>query len=273
MQRLYGTASIQDSPSERSIVLMQPYFWGWLGYYELFFKPTIFVYLDDFAFRRRGRGQSNKLFIKKDTVAKFTLPVSHTHNIESNYFELSPLHSIRWIRKTRESFKTAYGRALYYEEVMSLLDEWFSSSYKSLADMLIHFDCLLCHYLGISRPCLRSSELNYDRTLPRSEKLYALSHMLDARRYYATVGAFNYLREDNILPCSDLEIVFQDFHPQPYPQVGSSIFVSHLSALDALFNISPEDFLQKAIRGTPQWLSWGAMSTKMASAATDVKRY
>lgn len=238
-----------------SAVLMQPYFLGWLGFYELFFKPNLFVYLDDFDFTRHGRGQSNTLLINSQ-IKKMTLSVSHTGGGPRSYIDVMPVHDTRWTRKFLSTVSTAYIRAPYHAAILNMLQAWLEPTYANLADMLIAFNEHLCKYLNTERPYLRSSQITYDATAKRSQRIYNIVESIDAKRYYATSGSVNYMFADNVFPCSTVEVLFQDFRPQPYPQVNSPDFTPYLSALDALFNVSPYTFLNHCICGTTDWLSW-----------------
>lgn len=139
---------------------------------------------------------------------------------------------------------------------MESLRQWLEPDYVNLADMLVAFNEHVCNYLQVERPYLRSSQIEYDAGARRSQRLFNLLQALHSERYYATSGAVAYMLEDKVFPRPDMEVLFQNFCPRPYPQISSPSFVPYLSALDALFNVSPYTFLTDTARGTSQWASW-----------------
>jgi hypothetical protein len=69
------------------------------------------------------------------------------------------------------------------------------------------------------------------------------------------------MRADGVFPVSDIEVLFQDFRPRAYPQVGSpSAFVHYLSILDALMNVGPEKTADLVRNGTAAWSTWDDMA-------------
>jgi hypothetical protein len=70
------------------------------------------------------------------------------------------------------------------------------------------------------------------------------------------------MRDDGIFPITDIEVLFQDFKPKPYEQVGSpGRFVPFLSVLDALMNLGPTGTAGIIRDGTHKWLSWAEAQT------------
>ena len=54
---------------------MQPYFFPYIGYFNLINMTDIFVFLDNVQFNRRGWIHRNKLFNFKDNLDWLTLPL------------------------------------------------------------------------------------------------------------------------------------------------------------------------------------------------------
>ena len=54
---------------------MQPYFFPYIGYFNLINMTDIFVFLDNVQFNRRGWIHRNKLFNFEDNLDWLTLPL------------------------------------------------------------------------------------------------------------------------------------------------------------------------------------------------------
>jgi hypothetical protein len=66
--------------------------------------------------------------------------------------------------------------------------------------------------------------------------------------------------EDGLFPVEDIDILFQDFKPQVYPQVGNEkCFSPCLSILDILMNAGPVRTMEMIVNGTVTWHSWDDM--------------
>ena len=64
--------------------------------------------------------------------------------------------------------------------------------------------------------------------------------------------------EEGLFPEAYIDVLFQDFEPCPYAQIGSPRqFVPFLSIADALFNIGPALTAEMMKDGTRKWQSWG----------------
>ena len=69
------------------------------------------------------------------------------------------------------------------------------------------------------------------------------------------------MKEDGVFPVDNIEILFQNFTPKPYTQIGTiDEFVPFLSVLDALFNVGPDQTLELINNGTTKWLTWNDMT-------------
>ena len=84
---------------------------------------------------------------------------------------------------------------------------------------------------------VRSSELEVDGAA--TDLLIATTKAVGGTVYLSGDGADGY-QDDARFAEEGLELQFQNFTPQAYPQIGSTEFVPGLSVLDALFNLGFE---------------------------------
>lgn len=250
------------------VALMQPTFLPWIGYYELLEQVDVFVFLDDFQFSRQSWGQRNQIFLSPGRAGLITLPVQHPKNIAATFLDIIPAVTPHWTKKFLNSISQSYGKAPYFHAIIPLLKEWLSCPTTTLADMLTFFIRQVALYVGIHTQVLYSSALEYDRKARRSEKIASLLHAVDARCYYSPIGSFGYMQQDALFPLEGVKTYFQNHNPKIYPQHGSSKFVPYLSAVDALFNLSPSQ-LRKTLRGTPRWLTWKEASMRADMSQKD----
>jgi hypothetical protein len=73
------------------------------------------------------------------------------------------------------------------------------------------------------------------------------------------------MRDDRVFPVDDVQVMFQEFEPVAYPQRKSAEFASHLSVLDALFEVGPDATRALILDGQREWVSWDAMVATAAA--------
>jgi hypothetical protein len=244
-----------------NVALMQPTFMPWQGYFELICKSDIFVLLDDFQFSPRSYHQRNRLFVKKGQVGWYTAPMlrSKSSRIPLNMAVIND--EIPWREKMWRRFEYNYSKAPYYVEVAPALEAWLLKKRKSLVEQNIAGLEMACNLLGLPYKFVLSSQYSLDTK--RSARIMDLLIRCKATRYLCAQGSFAYMFEDGIFPTDKIEVLFQDFRPKEYPQVGSpDAFIPYLSVFDALMNIGPEKTLELIKNGTERWLTWDDMSSK-----------
>jgi hypothetical protein len=237
------------------VAMMQPAFLPWQGFFELIYQADVFVLLDDFQFSVQSYHQRNRLFISPTQVGWYTVPA-----IKSGAFGQPLNHtriddSVPWRRKMLERLRQNYSKAPSFAEVFPPVADWLAIRSPSLAEQNQGFIQLVMELLGWKRELLISSA--HPSSSERSERVLELLRWCGATRYYAARGACDYMREDAVFPVAKIEVLFQDFVPQPYAQVGSpGTFIPRLSILDALFNLGPEETARVLAQSSERWLHW-----------------
>jgi RimJ/RimL family protein N-acetyltransferase len=241
----------------KKVVLMQPHFLPWLGYYELMDMADEFIFLDDFQFSRQSRGQRNLLFLTPGKADFVTLPIKHDGNLEATFLDIREAPNTKWRVKFMKSMDQAYAHAPFRTPVMKLFSEWLSHEYENIAELEINLIERVAKYLALETVLKRSSPLNI-RGLKRSWRVQALLEAAEAGIYYSANGSFGYMKEDGIFPLEKVRTYFQSYKARPYKQANSKEFTPNLSALDALFNLSVPE-IREILHGTRQWLTWDEM--------------
>jgi UDP-2,4-diacetamido-2,4,6-trideoxy-beta-L-altropyranose hydrolase len=250
-----GTArpGLQRASGTR-VAMMQPMFLPWLGYFELMDAVDVFVFLDDFQFSRQGWGHRNRLFLSPGRPGIVSLPIRHPDNLAATFLDVTPAADQRWYDKLARSLAQSYGRSAKFAETWAAIGSKIRATGGTLAEYEIRLIEMMADRLGIRSQLRRSSEFAI-MGLGRSERLVAILDAVGAGAYYAAHGSIDYMRDDGVFPLAHLPVFFQEFVPVPYRQSGASEFVPRLSALDALFNLSPSE-AREAMYGTRRWLPW-----------------
>lgn len=254
-----------DSPR---VALMQPTFWPWQGYFGLVAAADVFVLLDDFQFQRHSFQQRNRIRAADGTETWISVPVAHPRDgVFPTLGEAAPLVDAKWRRRLKTTLDQSYGRAAHHATLRGPVDEWIDAEWATVADMNIAFIRLVASSLGFEPTWRLSSELG--SAGHRSERVLDLLRRAGARTYLCARGSYEYMAEDALFPVDDIEVVFQQFEPQPYPQRRTDAFASHLSVLDALFEVGADETRRLVLEGQRAWTPWRAMPAMTAATRAE----
>ncbi len=244
--------------------MMQPAFLPWQGFFELIYKSERFIFLDDFQFSVQSYHQRNRLFVNKNQVDWYTVPTQKSASFKAPLNQTRINETIPWRKKMLKRLQQNYAKAPYFTEIFARIEQWLSTPEDSLAAQNIAFITLVCELLGFEREYRFSSQCPSHQA--RSKRVVELLNWCDADRYFCAKGSFAYMQEDAIFPVDGIDVLFQNFTPKAYKQIGSEeSFVPSLSVLDVLFNIGPAQTAELIRNGTDSWLAWEDMS--LAAAA------
>ena len=238
-----------------NVAMMQPSFLPWQGYFELILKSDVFILLDDFQFSIQSYHQRNRLFVNKDQIDWYTVPVKKSISFKSPLNQVMIDEKTNWREKMWKRIQGNYSKAPYYKEIVPWLEAWLLEPAGSISSQNIAFIQYVSELLGYKGEFRFSSQLPSNKV--RSERVAEMLHWCSAEAYYSAKGSFDYMLEDGVFPLQDLPVYFQDFQPEPYDQIGAKNgFIPYLSILDALMNIGPVKASEYVINGTKKWLEW-----------------
>jgi len=224
----------------------------------------VFVLLDDFQFQRHSFQQRNRVRLADGAPTWIALPVAHPGDAEFPALcDAVPVVDAKWRRRVKATLQQSYGRTAHYSALRDEIDAWIDAEWRSVAEMNTAFIRLVAGWLHFEPQWRRSSELG--AAGQRSERVLELLRRLDARTYLCARGSYGYMIEDGCFPADDIDVVFQDFEPVPYAQRRADEFVSHLSVLDALFEVGVDETRRLVLDGQRAWTPWRAMP-EMAAA-------
>jgi hypothetical protein len=238
--------------------MMQPTFLPWQGYFELIYQSEVFVVGDDSQFSVASYHQRNRLFNGTNSVDWYTVPVQKKESFGRPLNETRISEQAAWRQKMVRQINYNYGRAAFFSQVAPPFEKLLLTPAGSLASQNLELIHLACSLMGIRREFRLSSQCPSHSA--SSHRVLELLRWCDCDRYYCARGSFSYMKADAVFPVDGVEVLFQDFRPVPYRQVGAKEgFHPYLSVFDALFNIGPEETLKLIVAGTPKWRTWDEM--------------
>ncbi|MBI4534458.1 MAG: WbqC family protein [Candidatus Melainabacteria bacterium] len=215
----------------RTLVVLQPGYLPWLGFFDQMSRSDIFVLYDDVQFDKHGWRNRNR--IKTPSGPHWlTVPV-HIKEFGASILDVEIDNRQPWARKHIGTIRQFYADAPYLNSYLPTLKDLLEgNSWERISDLDIALIKQMCNWLGLKRQLVRSSELNIQGK--RSERLLNLCLYFQAGHYLSGNAARNYLDLD-LFASHDIEVEWQDYKHPVYPQLHGE-FMPYLSALDLLLN-------------------------------------
>ncbi len=216
--------------------IMQPYFFPYIGYYQLAYEVEKFVFLDDVNYIKKGYINRNSLLIN-GARHNFSIPISKiSQNRTIRMHEYTGDFS-SFIKLVEQNYK----KAPYFQIIMPLVERVVSDpnnnvAYKNAKSIISIFD-----YLGISRDFVFSSSIEIKKNLKGEDRIISICKKLDFNKYRNAIGGQN-LYNRNTFNTENIDLKFIQHNTQPYPQ-GKHDFVSNLSIIDALMHCDKQNII------------------------------
>jgi len=219
----------------RTLVVLQPGYLPWLGFFDQMRRSDIFVFYDDVQFDKNGWRNRNR--IKSPAGPHWlTVPV-RVSSLSQRIYETEIDTRQPWARKHLGTIKQFYGKAPYLKRYLPELEELLMGrTWERLIDLDVAVIELLCAWLNIKREMARSPELGIEGE--RSERLLNICLAMGASRYLSGNAARVYL-DTELFSSHGIEVLWQDYEHPVYPQQHGE-FVPFLSALDLVLNCGDE---------------------------------
>lgn len=113
------------------LAIMQPYFFPYIGYYQLVARSDLFVLYDDVNFIKGGWVNRNRLIIS-GAVKYFTLPLTNASSfIKIN--EINVSSNPKDFKKILDSIRFSYSKSPYFNEIFPLIESIINSNETNLS--------------------------------------------------------------------------------------------------------------------------------------------
>ncbi|WP_394695520.1 WbqC family protein [Pseudoxanthomonas japonensis] len=225
-----ASAAMLDQGHGRRLAIMQPYFFPYIGYFQLVAAVDRFVFYDDVAFMKQGWINRNRLLLS-GRPSWFTLPVSGaSSNRKIN--ELSVQPGDVWRRKMLASVRQSYGRAPYFEQAYGLLAGILLSDECSLSALARRSVVDLSRYMGLETEFVVSSGRYGNEGMQGAERVLDICRRERATEYHNLPGG-KALYSVEQFAAAGVELCFVEPNPMEYMQMEAP-FKPFLSMLDVL---------------------------------------
>ena len=214
-----------------TIVVLQPGYLPWLGFFDQLRRADIFVYYDDVQYDTHGWRNRNRIKTQQ-RLLWLTVPVRHGGLSKPRILDVQIDATTNWAKKHVASIRQAYAAAPFLKQYVPALEEILLRPWEQLVDLDIAVAGLIAEWLGLRRPIERSSQLGIEGG--QSERLVSICRHLGATTYLSGAAARDYL-DVPLFEANGIAVQWQDFAHPVYPQLHGE-FVPYLSAIDLVLN-------------------------------------
>ncbi|MBR3722618.1 MAG: WbqC family protein [Selenomonadaceae bacterium] len=213
-----------------TIAIMQPYFFPYLGYWQLLTFVDRFVVLDDVDFIKRGWINRNNILLNGESHM-FTIPLdkcSQNKLISETRLKFPESAKDKFLR----TIQMSYSKAPYFTRVYPLLREIIYYETDDLTDFICDSFQKTLEYLGINQNIIRSSGIEKDDTLTGQDRILEICGRLSAKVYINPIGGLNLYDKEKFFQ-NGILLNFIKMKNIEYRQFKND-FVKNLSFIDVL---------------------------------------
>ena len=257
----------------KTIAMMQPYWFPYLGYFQLIAAADIFVLGDDLQYIKDGWINRNRILAAGE-ARLVSLPLKKAaHGLHIDQRQIADEFA-QTNGKLLKTLALNYSRAPHSDVILPLLERIMRYPERNLARALEYSIRELCAYLRIDTPILRASELAIGAVEDKQDRVIKTMKKLGGERFLNPIGGLD-LYEDERFKRNGIELRFHRMSALSYPQFKGP-FVPNLSIIDVLmFNTVDQvrQWLPLFTCELPHAATVPAVSTPTAAQPTFMEMY
>jgi hypothetical protein len=223
------------------VAIMQPYFFPYVGYFQLIAAVDVFIVYDNIQYTKNGWINRNRI-VRDSEAVMFSLPLKRA----SDYLDVRDRELAAEFKRDKllNQIRGAYQRAPHFARVFPLIEGIVRYDENNLFRFLHHSICAVCGFLRIGTEIRISSDIAIDHALKKQNKVIELCRAVGASTYVNASGGVDlYSRED--FQSQGMDLKFIRSKPFEYRQFGEG-FVPMLSIIDVLM-FNPIEIVRNCI--------------------------
>lgn len=219
------------------LAIMQPYFFPYIGYFQLMNAVDEFVVYDNIEFTKKGWIHRNRILVNGND-SFMTLPLKN----DSDFLHVNQRFlADNWTQeriKILNRIKEAYRKAPYFQQVYPLLETCFMYPDTNLFQFILHSLQSIKNYLNIQTPLIISSSIPINHSLKSVDKVIGLCMARKASIYINPIGGQSLYHKTDF-DAHEIHLKFLQTNSFHYTQFNNE-YVPFLSILDVMMFNSTE---------------------------------
>lgn len=234
-----------------NIVVIQPSFLPWRGFFHLVRKSDIFVHYDDVLYSKHSWRNRNRIVTGAGTMW-MTVPIATKGCLQKKIYEVKIAPAVDWRGKLLGQIYSNYRKAAFFGMYYPDLEKIIRADWEFIADLDIALFDYVCVCLSLKRKTARSKDLCLKETDP-VKRLVELCKLLGGTRYISGPSGEDYIQGGTLFKDNGLKLEFFEYPEYPpYTQLYGS-YDAHISIIDVLFNVGPRaaEYIWGIVPGAP----------------------
>lgn len=222
--------------------IMQPYFFPYLGYFDLINYTDQWIVFDTVQYIRHGWINRNRVLHPKEGWSYIIVPVKYSRETPINQVRVAS--EKKWKKRILGQLSHYKRKAPYYQETINLIDSCLATEENSISSLNTSILEKVCTQLGIDFDFRVFSEMDVDLGPIESPGDWALriSEALGANEYVNPPGGED-LFDKNRFQDSNIKLTIRELPPFEYSCRGYK-FIPNLSIIDVMMWNCPEAIKQ-----------------------------
>jgi len=219
------------------IGIMQPYFFPYVGYWQLMNVVDKYVIYDDVNYIKGGWINRNCILMDGK---------SHAINVKMNGASPNKLinevyvsNDELWKKKLLKTIEFSYKKAPFFNVVFPIIEEVVYYNNEILSLYLENSIKKIAEYLEINTEFIMSSSINKNNSLKGQDKVIEICNILKATEYYNSIGGKDLYSKDDF-NSKGIQLKFLQSSAISYKQFKSE-FIPNLSIIDLMMFNSKEE--------------------------------
>jgi hypothetical protein len=219
----------------KNLAIMQPYFFPFIGYWQLIHAVDRFVIYDDVNYIKGGWINRNRILIN-GKPAHITVPLHQSSSYKricDIVLQASPI----WRDKMVKAVEMTYRQSPFFAEVFPVVEKLIRHEVDNMSDYLAYQLQTLATFMNIKAEFVVTSRCYENSDLSGQERILDICLQEGATTYINPQGGQSLYNVEAFRNVA-IDLRFIIMHPLPYKQ-RSGGFIPYLSIIDALMEIGP----------------------------------
>jgi hypothetical protein len=227
----------------KSIAIMQPYIFPYVGYFQLINAVDEFVFYDDVNFIKRGWINRNRILVNKQENV-FSVPLTKISSFTLIHkIELHPVLFDKWRIKFIKTLIQSYRKSPNFNLVFPLIEDILNFKTNNIANYAINSIQKIADYLDVSTNfSVSSDKFPHSRGIDRADRLKTICELQEAKQYINALGGQELYNKEFFLE-DNIQLNFLNPNIDSYNQFDNE-FISGLSIIDILMFNDKKDIMK-----------------------------
>jgi hypothetical protein len=218
------------------LAIMQPYFFPYLGYFQLINSVDTLIIFDDVNFIKKGWINRNNILLnyKAHSINIPLIESSQNKLIK----EIEIVKDKKWKTNILKTIEQSYKKAPFFEQTYTILEQTLYSNSESISDLNIYGIKEIIKYLNIETQIKINSTIDNNKLLKGQDKILNICIQEKATNYHNPSGGIE-LYDKVLFKQNGIELFFLKNQMTEYQQFKGD-FISGLSIIDIMM-FNPKD--------------------------------